>query len=138
MPQIFAEALVAYEAREQWWLTPEMEAVAEIEQNERLTDDPWESAVNTAIEDARSRAIGARTGTFWVTTETCLERINPDKGTWDHAKQQRIHVILKKKGGENRRLPRDGNTQKRGWRFVTSSNGAYQASQTSHEEGLTH
>jgi hypothetical protein len=43
--QLWAETLHAYQAREQWWLTAEMEKVAAAEQAKRLEDDPWTGQV---------------------------------------------------------------------------------------------
>lgn len=43
--QIWGEAVKRYQAGEQWWLSAAVEAVAQVEQADRLIEDPWTSDV---------------------------------------------------------------------------------------------
>ena len=48
--QLFAEAMVCYRRGEQWWLTPEQELLAQVEQEERREPDPWEERVRDYLK----------------------------------------------------------------------------------------
>ena len=48
--QLFAEAVAAYRAGEPWHLSPEMEALARVEQDEATEEDPWEERVRDWLD----------------------------------------------------------------------------------------
>jgi predicted P-loop ATPase len=130
MPQLYAEAKQALLANEeQWWLPSDVEFIAEIEQDNRLTADPWEDGVKTVIDGRRNSAAGLGEGVFWVSTTDALSAIEVDRAKWDSQKQDRVQRILRKYGGKNKRLPRHGSSQKWAYCFVTGKNGADYTSQ---------
>jgi predicted P-loop ATPase len=49
--QLWAEAYAAYKAGEQWWLTPEEDAMAEVEQRARYKHDPWAPLIEEHIRE---------------------------------------------------------------------------------------
>jgi predicted P-loop ATPase len=122
MPQLYAEALAAYHAGEQWWLPPEIELIAEAEQDDRLTSDPWEEGVATVVDDMRGAAKFKGETFFWVTSVDGLKAIETKRELWDAGKQHRVALVLKKMGGKNMRLPRGAGWPKRGFRFITDPN----------------
>jgi predicted P-loop ATPase len=124
MPQLYAEALVAYRAKEAWWLPKDVEILAEIEQDKRLTEDPWADGVATVVDRARNEAIRNGETFFWITSVQALETVEAKKENWDYQKQYRVALILRKLGGKNMRLPRSKHEQKRGFRFIIGANGA--------------
>ena len=50
--QLWAEAVARYQAGEPWHLSPELEAVAAEEQEDRRVSDPWEDSVGVILERA--------------------------------------------------------------------------------------
>ena len=48
-PQLWAEAVVAFKAGETWWLDAAEEAQAEVEQEARRTEHPWEELVRDFV-----------------------------------------------------------------------------------------
>jgi predicted P-loop ATPase len=120
MPQIYAEAYAEYQQGEQWWLPPDVEELAEAEQDLRIADDPWEEGVREAVIQANSTARLNGEAFFFVTAVDGLKKVEEARDRWDFAKQYRVALILKKLGGKNMRLPRRGNSQKRGFRFITT------------------
>jgi len=61
--QLWAEAVAAFKAGEQWHLTREMEGTARLEQAERAATDPWESGVLKAAEELAAEDTGGAVGT---------------------------------------------------------------------------
>jgi predicted P-loop ATPase len=47
--QLWAEAYQAYKAGEQWWLTPEEEELALVEQAKRFKTDPWSALIEGVV-----------------------------------------------------------------------------------------
>jgi predicted P-loop ATPase len=65
--QLWAEAIVRFKAREKWWLeTPELEALATVEQAARFKSDVWKEPIkkwlgkrkDTSIAEVLARALG--------------------------------------------------------------------------------
>jgi predicted P-loop ATPase len=119
MPQLYAEALTAYLNKEDWWLPPEIEEIAGFEQDDRIIEDPWEEGALVAVAKRRDEARGKGETFFYVSTVDCLQMIEVKRELWDQGKQHRVALILRRLGGKNMKLPRVGNLQKRGFRFVT-------------------
>ena len=119
MPQLYAEAKQAYFADEHWWLPPEIEAIAEAEQDSRLTDDPWEEGVREIVTRRRDEARAHGETFFWVTSTEGLLNIEGKRENWDYQKQYRVALILKKLGGKNKKLPRNAGWPNRGFRFIS-------------------
>ncbi len=49
--QIWAQALAEYESGQQWWLTPEEDALARDEQANRIESDPWAEVLDGWLTD---------------------------------------------------------------------------------------
>lgn len=64
--QLWAEAVIAFEAGEQWHLDPADEALAQVEQKARFNEDPWANSIDeyvwpnarVTIEDILTTALG--------------------------------------------------------------------------------
>lgn len=124
VPQLYAEAKEAFFKGEHWWLPPEIEALAEEEQDERISDDPWEDGVKTVVDKERKMALGLGETFFWVSSVMGLEAIEGKRELWDFQKQYRVALILKKLGGKNKKLPRGAGWPKSGFRFITDQKGS--------------
>jgi predicted P-loop ATPase len=120
MPQLYAEALAAFLADEPWWLPPDIEDIAGLEQDERITSDPWDETIANLVDKAREVAGMHGEQIFWMSSSVVLGICEADLGQRDAGKLHRVALTLRKLGGKNMRLPRDGNIQKRGFRFITS------------------
>lgn len=117
MPQLYAEAIKRYMDGRHWWLPRDMEALAEVEQRARLTDDPWEDGAKSLV-DARQREARAQgEPVFWVTTVDVLAAIEVKRENWDKAMTMRAGLLLTKFGGSNKQLPRGKGWPRRGYRF---------------------
>jgi len=113
MPQLYAEAIAAFYRGEQWWLPAEVELLAEAEQRDRLTDDPWEKVAAELVADKKNSASSMYA---WVTTAELLQRvITLDRQ--DRAAEMRAGTLLVKLGGRRAKLPRDRGWPRRGFRF---------------------
>jgi hypothetical protein len=96
--QLWAEAVAAYQAGEQWWLDKELEAAAREEQEGRRIEDPWEppvctylaGLVETSVHDVLEHAIGM------------------PKDRHDQAGRNRIARILRANNWERVRARRNG------------------------------
>jgi predicted P-loop ATPase len=55
--QLWAEAVHAYKAGEQWWLSDEQEKLAEVEQEQRRERHPWEDIILSRIEGQTSTSV---------------------------------------------------------------------------------
>jgi predicted P-loop ATPase len=80
--QLFAEAMAIYE-KEKLWLTPEEEALASVEQENRLQTDPWYGIITHWLNDQVTNKAMSRVTTTEIATG-CL-RIASDKlnsGIW--------------------------------------------------------
>jgi predicted P-loop ATPase len=66
--QLLAEAVAAFRAKRQWWLPPEAEAIARVEQAARVAEDVWLSDIAryvagrkaVAVRDVATEAIGMK------------------------------------------------------------------------------
>jgi predicted P-loop ATPase len=55
--QLWAEAVHAFRAGEKWWLDREDEKLAAVEQEQRITDDPWEEPIVEWLSDATRKSL---------------------------------------------------------------------------------
>jgi predicted P-loop ATPase len=113
--QLWAEALVAYEAGASWWLEdPETIAAAKEEQRGRYEEDPWYEAVVRFAEQEADTADGS------VTVTQILERLGIQLPNQDQTKRNRVARCLKRAGWEryNKRLDKDTDGKERfEWRY---------------------
>lgn len=85
--QLLAEAVAAFRAGESWWLSPEMEAVAALEQAERFECDEWTNKIKQYLYEDNCD---------FVTVGTILEQcLGITKGKWIQNDQNRVAKILK-------------------------------------------
>lgn len=106
--QLWAEAVHAYRAGEQWHLTePALLAAAEQEQRERCASDPWDDDVRTFVALRQ-----------WVTVAEVLgECLKLEKSRMGQAEQNRVARILRQLGFERRQIPYSVN-RARPWAYV--------------------
>ncbi|MBM3481577.1 MAG: hypothetical protein FJX69_20600, partial [Alphaproteobacteria bacterium] len=55
--QLLAEAVAAYRAGRQWWLPPEVETIARVEQAERVAEDAWTAHIERYIAGKEAVAV---------------------------------------------------------------------------------
>lgn len=92
--QIWAEAVHAYRAGEQWWLTnPDILHQARQEQAERQVEMPWESLVERFIGNLSSVSV----------EEVLIECIGKPKERWEQKDFNLVSRVLKKLGWEKYR-----------------------------------
>lgn len=120
--QLLAEAVQRYKAFEQWHLTPEEEALARVEQDDRReVDEALTEALSTALTKGVPAPItgfgpAPSTGGGWaiepncvtVTMEQILRHVIGDRGERDTNIQRRIGHVLKRLGWEKERRRVDG------------------------------
>ncbi|MEO5332588.1 MAG: CHC2 zinc finger domain-containing protein [Magnetococcus sp. YQC-5] len=85
--QLLAEAVVAYHAGENWYLSPELEDIAAIEQDERLERDEWATLIEQYIYEKNR---------YFVSVGEILEFcFRVEKGKWAQIDQNRVAKCLK-------------------------------------------
>ena len=83
--QLWAEAVHRFEAGEPWWLeTPELEALASIEQRARYIVDPWQAPVEEWLNGRDDTTI----------TEVLSEALGLDRGDHSQRSVNRVSAIL--------------------------------------------
>ena len=104
--QLWAEAVSRYKAGATWWLgTPELELLAQAEQEERFIGDPWDERIDQFLE---AREV--------VTVEEVLpDCIKKPLEQWTGADQTRVSNSLKARGWQKRRPGRRGAPRPRVW-----------------------
>lgn len=117
MPQLYAEALEAYHGGEKWYLSSDVDIIAESEQMERIADDPWTDGVREAVVKAEREARAQSEVSFWVTTEMGMECVLPQREKWDRSAQMRTAQVLVKLGGKRGKLPYLKGFPRRGYHF---------------------
>jgi predicted P-loop ATPase len=97
MPQLWAEARVAFEAGEPWWLDREAEALARDEQAERQVEDPWTGVVLGWVEGLE----------FVVIADVLSGPLAIETHRQDQSAHKRVASILRANGwvrGQQRRI----------------------------------
>ncbi|HEY8442831.1 MAG TPA: virulence-associated E family protein [Xanthobacteraceae bacterium] len=94
---LWAEAVHLYKAGMPWWLTPELEVLANAEQAARFMLDAWDAPIREWLGDRTDV-------TVWEVLESALG-LSPEK--WTQPAQKRVVGILTNLGFEKRR-PRTG------------------------------
>lgn len=104
--QLWAEAFRLFQAGEKWWLdTPQLEAIAFDEQDQRYVGDPWTEKIEAFI--------ATRTGVSM--TEILCECLFIDTQRQTRSEQMRVSNVLTSLGWK-RRLERIG--ARRAWRYI--------------------
>jgi hypothetical protein len=82
--QLWAEAVFRFKAKEKWWLPPELEPLAEAEQDQRYHADPWHETVRTWVSDRPD-----------VTVTAVLEQaLGFPPQSWTVGAERRVGAIL--------------------------------------------
>lgn len=110
--QLWAEAVAAAEAGEQWWLSDEMAAVVEQANVEHHEDDPWIGPVAQWIASPSVREV--------TTSELLTHALKLEVPRQDRAAQMRVGRVLKKLGWD-RQKRRTGSATT--WVYVPTSGG---------------
>jgi len=117
MPQLWAEAIAAYRAGEQWWLDATAEKAARDQQEAHRTPDVWEEAIGMHL---RLRCKMPRETERYTTVHQIMEQVITTKvGMWTPRDQARVvaalrvfkwtrHQVRTKGGREWRYLPPEG------------------------------
>jgi putative DNA primase/helicase len=95
--QLWAEAYQAYKAGEQWWLTPEEEELALVEQAKRFKTDPWSALIEGVVR-----------GEMTTTPNHILQALDVPKKERTVFNNDRVSSILRMMG-----WVKDGNGFKR-------------------------
>lgn len=105
--QLWAEAVCAYEAGDQWWLEREADAERERQNEEFADEDPWEQIVVDWLRPPNVREV--------TISDLLSSAIKLDVPRQTRSEQMRVSRILKKKGWERRQIWNGGD---RVWRYV--------------------
>lgn len=95
--QLWAEAVVSYNAGEKWWLSPEEEAAAKIEQDERQETDVWSDKVMSMVWDKDE-----------TTSSEILQAIGVPVERQDRGQEMRVGKILRLAGWRSKPVRRNG------------------------------
>ncbi|TGQ51623.1 hypothetical protein EN836_22990 [Mesorhizobium sp. M1C.F.Ca.ET.193.01.1.1] len=97
--QLWAEAVAAWRAGEQWWLAQDIEAIAADQQEDRVVTDPW--------HDKIADFINSRLNGVWFTTADVLTYLDIDPARRDRAHEMRVGAVLRRLKCERKkqRLP---------------------------------
>jgi putative DNA primase/helicase len=106
--QLWAEAVAAYQAEEQWWLSAELEAEAALEQDERRQADPWEGEILAWLAKPHPK-------TEFTVGEILLGALGREPRDWSRTDQMRVSACLKALEYKRCRASSDGPDGKRPW-----------------------
>ena len=97
--QLWAEAVVRFQAGACWWLeTPELEAMATAEQEARLEVDAWEEKVSKWLAGRSDVSVG----------EVLVGALGVPPESWSQPAQNRVAAILKSNGFKRYRPGKTG------------------------------
>lgn len=102
--QLWAEAVALFRAREQWWLTPEEEALRKVRNAEHEQQDIWTDTVLDAVVQRL-----ANNPSVPITTQSLLEEnLGKEARDWTQYDQKRVAGILQGAGFNEKRRTVDG------------------------------
>jgi predicted P-loop ATPase len=93
--QLWAEAVAAYRAGENWWLADKLEQLAAGEQADRMQIDPWFQPINDFVDKSTA-------ATF--TTSDIFVHLNIEMARRTRADEMRIGSVLRQLGYQRRRM----------------------------------
>lgn len=102
--QIWAAAVAAYRAGEQWWLTPGEKQLADEANKPFRTSDTWEDFILTYVQERQ----------FVTIAEVLGQGLNIESSKQDKGSQMRASAILRRLGWDKGKAWING-TWKRGW-----------------------
>lgn len=97
--QLFAEAVARYRSGERWWLTPEEEGSAAVQQQERQERDAWHDTVTAYCESV---------GSLPITMAGILRRLGYAEDRQNSQVTRRVAAILRSEGYEQKRVSGSG------------------------------
>ncbi|WP_292474573.1 virulence-associated E family protein [Mesorhizobium sp.] len=106
--QLWAEAVAAWRAGEQWWLAQDIEAIAADQQEDRVVTDPWHDQIADFVSTRRNGV--------WFTTAEVLSHVGIDGGRRDRAHEMRVGAVLRRLKCE-RKKRRGGPNKKPHWAY---------------------
>ncbi|MDX6748795.1 VapE family protein [Geminicoccaceae bacterium 1502E] len=92
--QLWAEAVVAFEAGENWWLDEEVEKAAAVEQDERRMGDPWEEPIAEWLATTKLDEVS--------TYDILLHALAVPHERQDAGKLKRVGAVMKQMAGWER------------------------------------
>lgn len=99
--QLFAEAVVAYDNREQWWLEPEFEREhAEPVRKLARVSDPWEELILSYVDGPEDDLGGGKPRTEVRAIDVLLNAIGLPEAQHTRATHKRVTDVLKRNGFE--------------------------------------
>lgn len=102
--QLWAEAVAAFDAGEPWYLeNAELRTVAESEQEQRRSVDPWEEVIEEYLSNPTRRNASTSIGTI------CIDCLKLEVSRRTRGDEMRVGAILAKLGYERKRV-RDGSS----------------------------
>lgn len=117
--QLWAEAAHLFRKGERWWLTKEEEALAQVEQGDRVESHPWDDVIARWVDDPIQRMTG-----FFTTGEILGGALGMPKERWDERSTKVVARALRSLGWKRGKSP--------GGRSVKRENGYCRAG-VSHE-----
>jgi hypothetical protein len=105
--QLWAEAVVAFQKGEQWWLTPALEERLQRAHEEFEQQDPW-------TEPILRSAQGCLEPSTLTTAYLLKDGLDKPKGQWTRADEMRVASIMRKAGWDNHQV-RVGTDRMRRW-----------------------
>jgi predicted P-loop ATPase len=103
LDQLWGEAVARYRNKEPWYLNPELEALAAIEQEKRTLIDDWQPEVRQWIDEHHTTET-----TMWQVFEHALGFHEPSEKTIPYGMQKRMRGILERLGFKQCRPRGDG------------------------------
>lgn len=100
--QLWAEAVMAYRAKETWWL--ENESAAKAEQEDRLVADSWEGPIGTYLAGVTRDAGPLLRDRAYATLTEIMKEIQLPVERQGRSEQMRVVSILKRMGWERKKI----------------------------------
>lgn len=108
--QLWAEAVAAFKAGEQWWLSdPELTRLVADEQSKRQRGDPWHDVIVAWLADKSDlESVGV--------ADVLSGCLNMHTDRWERAHQMRVADVLKANGWQQRQVRAGGRKTRRYFR----------------------
>lgn len=100
--QLWAEAVSAFRAGEDWWLSAEDERQREVVAHDHIVEDPWLPKIAAFLQRPSVQQSGV------TTSEIISDALNGDISRIDRAAETRVGKTLQKLGWEAQRVRRHG------------------------------
>ena len=114
--QLWAEAMHEYRHDARWYIDdPNLLQQAEVEQADRMEDDPWAESIHTYLETQKKKEALYRGDTVeYVTTGELLEfALQVEQAHWTTGASRRVAAVLRLAGWEKVRVDLDKDADKR-------------------------